>query len=98
MDIFGVGGWEIVAIRLVMLVVAGPKRMIQWAYILGTYVAKLRVMWAETMSMVQKELDAAGVDVQLPKEPPTRQDWNKMASKALEPFTAPMESALKDVD
>ena len=35
MDILGIGGGELVLIVLVMLVVAGPKRMIQWAYIAG---------------------------------------------------------------
>ena len=41
MDILGVGGWEIVAILLIMLIVAGPKRMISWSYTLGKYVSQL---------------------------------------------------------
>jgi Sec-independent protein translocase protein TatA len=98
MEIFGVGGWELIAILLIMLVVAGPKRMLQWAYIVGRYVAKFRAMWAETMTMIQKEFDAAGVDVKLPKEPPTRQSIRKMTGEALKPFTAPIEAAKAEVD
>ena len=63
MEIFGVGGAELAAILIIMLIVAGPKRMIQWAYVLGQYMAKARAMWAETMTYVQKELNDAGMDV-----------------------------------
>ena len=98
MNILGIGGWEFVAILLIALIVAGPKRMIHWAYIMGRYVGKLRIMWAETMAMVQKEIDEAGVDIQLPKEPPTRQSINTMAAKAFEPFTKPLQETVAEVE
>lgn len=98
MNILGIGGWEFVAILLIMLVVAGPKRMMRWAYILGTYMAKLRLMWAETMALVQKEFDQAGVDIQLPKEPPTRRSINEAAQKAFKPFTDPLQQTLAEVE
>ncbi len=94
MDILGVGGWELVAILLIMLVVAGPKRMIQWSYTLGKYVAQLRKMWAETAQMLQKEFDEAGVDVQVPKNIPTRGDINREISRALTPVTKPFQESL----
>ncbi len=59
--IFGVGPGELVVILIIMLVVAGPKRMIAWAYMLGKYTAQLRAMFQETMNAFQKEIDAAGV-------------------------------------
>lgn len=96
MEILGIGGWEFFAIFIIMLVVAGPKRMIQWAYILGTYVAKLKVMWAETAAMLQKEFDAAGVDVKVPTDPPTRQTLNKTIKSAIEPVTRPVQEALDE--
>ena len=80
MEIFGIGGAELVAILIIMLVVAGPKRMIQWAYILGQYTAKVRAMWAETMTYVQKEFDEAGLNVQLPKDVPTRGSFTREIS------------------
>lgn len=52
MDILGIGGWELVAIIIIMLVVAGPKRMIQWSYTAGKYVAIMRKMWAETAKQI----------------------------------------------
>jgi Sec-independent protein translocase protein TatA len=97
MDIFGIGGWELVAILLIMLVVAGPKRMIHWAYILGTYVAKMRTMWSEAVGVLQKEFDEAGVDIKLPKEPPTRGQWTRMASDALKPVSEPLKAVQNEV-
>ena|SRR5258705_869801 len=100
MEILGVGGAELVAILIIMLVVAGPKRMIQWAYILGKYTAKVRAMWAESMSYLQKEFDAAGLDVELPKEPPTRGSFNRQLTqqveKAFSPITKPVKEALDE--
>lgn len=102
MDILGVGGWEIVAILLIMLIVAGPKRMISWSYTLGKYVSQLRRMWADTAQMLQKEFDDAGVDVQVPKDIPTRGDLNREIGRALTPVTKPfqetMNAAKKEVD
>src|SRR5664279_976438 len=94
MDILGVGGWELVAIVLIMLIVAGPKRMIQWSYTLGTYVSKLRKMWAEAAVMIQKEFDEAGVDVKVPKDIPTRADLNREIGRALTPITKPFQETM----
>jgi Sec-independent protein translocase protein TatA len=94
MDILGVGGWELVAILLIMLIVAGPKRMISWSYTLGKYVSQLRRMWADTAQMLQKELDDAGVDVQVPKDIPTRGDLNRELGRALTPVTKPFQETM----
>lgn len=94
MDILGVGGWELVAILLIMLVVAGPKRMIAWSYTLGTYVAKLRKMWAETAKMLQKEFDEAGVDVKVPTDIPTRATLNQEITRAFAPVAKPIQETL----
>lgn len=94
MDILGIGGWELVAIFIIMLVVAGPRRMIQWSYTLGKYVAQLRKMWAETAQMLQKEFDEAGVDVKVPKDIPTRGDINREIGRALTPVTKPIQETL----
>lgn len=102
MNIFGVGGAELVAILVIMLVFAGPKRMIHWSYVLGQYVAKFRVIWSQTVDLVQKEFDEAGVDIKLPKEPPTRQNLNRSLSEAVKPMTKPLQESIdevkKDVD
>ncbi len=96
MEILGIGGAELVAILIIMLVVAGPKRMIQWAYVLGQYTAKARAMWAETMTYVQKELNEAGMDVELPKEIPTRGSLNKEISKQVNKAVAPISKPLQE--
>lgn len=98
MEILGIGGAELVAILIIMLIVAGPKRMIQWAYVLGQYTAKARAMWAETMNYVQKELNEAGMDVELPKDIPTRGSLNreisKQVNKAVAPISKPLQSTI----
>jgi len=100
MEIFGVGGAEMVAILVIMLVVAGPKRMVQWAYVLGQYVSKARVMWDEVMAGVQKEIDDAGLDVQLPKAMPTNINLNNLTnpmSSVWANITAPVQEVMNDV-
>lgn len=76
--------------------------MIHWSYIMGQYLAKFRVMWSQTVDLVQKEFDEAGVDIKLPKEPPTRQNINKTISDALQPISKPLQESIdevkKDVD
>jgi sec-independent protein translocase protein TatB len=98
MNIFGVGGMELALILLIMLIVAGPKRMIRWAYVVGTYTAKFRKMWEETVDYIQKEVDEAGLDIQVPREVPTRATLNREISKVLAPVAAPVQEALDDVN
>ena len=91
MNIFGIGGAELVLIIIIMLVVAGPQRMIRWMYILGRYVSKLQRMWAEAAAVLQKEFDAAGVDVEVPKQIPTRSDLQRQVRSAMNPVAQPLE-------
>lgn len=97
MNILGVGAAELVAVLLIMLVFAGPKRMIHWSYVLGQHVAKFRKIWSETVDLVQKEFDEAGVDIKLPKEPPTRKSLNRTVSDAVKPMTQPLQDSLDEV-
>lgn len=95
MNFFGIGGTELVLIVLIMLIVAGPKRMIQWAYVLGVWVGKARLMWQQAVEVLQKEMDEAGVNVQLPKEPPTRQSLQRMVNDAVKPYTQELEATYR---
>lgn len=98
MNIFGVGGMELLIILILMLIVAGPKRMIRWAYVMGQYVAKFRRMWAETVDVLQHEFDDAGVDIKIPRELPTRGSLNKEAAKMLGTVTNPVKETLDQVN
>ncbi len=60
---------ELLIVFVVMLLVAGPKRMITWAYLIGKYTAHLRALYQETITTVQKELQAAGFDEQIRQSP-----------------------------
>ena len=100
MEFLGVGMSELIVILLLMLVIGGPKRMLQWAYTAGQYVAKLRGMWGEVMAQVQTELDEAGVKVQVPRDIPTRATINRTVqrhvSQAMAPVTVPLQQTLND--
>ncbi len=97
MNIFGVGGAELVLIIVIMLIVAGPKRMIRWAYVIGQYVGKFRVLWEQMVDVLQDEVDAAGLDVKIPKEIPTRATIAKTASDIIKPYAETLESAADEV-
>lgn len=79
MNIFGLGGWELLLVVMIMVIVAGPKRMIRWSYVLGQYTAKLQRMWRDTAVILQREFDDAGLDVKVPSTPPTRQSLQQSA-------------------
>ncbi|MCE2489965.1 MAG: hypothetical protein J4G17_08325 [Anaerolineae bacterium] len=98
MNVLGVGGSELLIVLLIMLVIAGPKRMIHWSYVLGQHMAKFRRMWSETVDIVQQEFDEAGVGIQLPKDVPTRGSLQKQAGKVVGGVTAPVQETLKEVN
>ncbi len=97
MNILGVGAPELVLLLLIALIVAGPQRMIRWAYYLGQWTAKLRTIWADLMVVVQREIDEAGLDVKVPREIPTRRTLNRMIEDAIKPVTRPVEDVMKEV-
>lgn len=98
MNVLGVGGSELLIVLVIMLVIAGPKRMIHWSYVLGQHLSRFRRMWSETVDIVQKEFDEAGVGIQLPKDVPTRGSLNKQAGKLMSGVTAPMKETLDEVN
>lgn len=97
MEILGIGGLELVMIIAIMLVVAGPKRMIQWSYTAGRYLSQLRRMWGETAQMLQKEFDQAGIDVKVPEKMPTRASIRGDINRALSPVTKPIQDQMDAV-
>lgn len=97
MNIFGVGEVELVLVLLIALIVAGPKRMIQWMYTLGRWTAHLRRMWGEAVVTIQHEIDEAGLDIEVPKEPPTRGTLRKMTYDAIRPLAEPVKEVVDEV-
>jgi Sec-independent protein translocase protein TatA len=94
MEIFGIGMGELVLIFIIMLLVAGPKRMIRWSFLLGQYVGKAQKMWAEVAKSLQKELDDAGAGVKVPTSIPTRNTIQRDLARSLEGFAKPISEPL----
>lgn len=96
MDILGIGGLELVTILLITVVIAGPKRMIHWSYLLGQYLGKLRALWRSMAEQIQAELDESGVEVNMPKQFPTRatlsHELNRLMTKPAT-YVAPRSTA-----
>lgn len=97
MNIFGIGTAELILIILIMLVVAGPKRMVRWAYYLGQFMGKLRRMWVDVAKVIQKEVDEAGIDMKIPKELPTRQNLGKYINELAKPYAKELEASMQDI-
>jgi Sec-independent protein translocase protein TatA len=96
MSLFGVGIMELVLVVMIALIVAGPKRMIQWAYLTGRFIAQAQHTWSKAISAMQKEFDDAGVDLHLPKDPMNPQEMRRFKEEALKPIREPMEQAIRD--
>jgi Sec-independent protein translocase protein TatA len=79
MNILGVGPAELVLIFIIMLMVAGPKRMIRWSYLIGRYLTQFRSMFQDAWVAVQREIQAEAGDAlkDLPKLP-TSTKFNPM--------------------
>ena len=97
MNIFGIGGAELVIILVIMLIVAGPQRMIRWAYILGQYTSKLQKLWQEAATVLQKEFDEAGVDLEVPKKIPTKGEIRRQVQSAANPLMRPLDEVKKEI-
>ncbi len=98
MNILGIGTWELIAIFIIMLLVAGPERMIRWAYYIGRFAGQARRWWAQTMDVFQQEFNKAGIDVELPKSIPNRRNLSKRMGKELTKLTGPIREPLDEID
>lgn len=97
MELFGIGGLEFLLVIMIAMVVAGPKRVVQWAYLVGKFFARMRHIWSEMMLVIQQEMKDAGMDVELPKTPPTRQSINQATRNLLKPYVKDLDDASKDL-
>lgn len=95
-DFLGIGVPELILILILMLIVAGPKRMLAWSYQLGRWMAMLRRMWSQTAAMLQREFDEAGVDVRVPRDLPTRSEIQREVARVVDKYGAPVQEPLKD--
>ncbi|MDX2077475.1 MAG: hypothetical protein SFZ02_13680 [bacterium] len=98
MELFGIGGLEFLLVLVIAMVVAGPKRVVQWAYLVGKFFARVRHIWSEMMTVIQQEMKDAGVDVEIPKTPPTRQNISQATRNLLKPYTQELDEASKELE
>lgn len=104
MNILGVGPTELIIVFLLMLMVAGPKRMARWAYVLGVYMGKFRDMWQEASTMIKKELAEAGIEPEVvdmvgkAANPRSRQQMiTGQLDRLVSDMKKPVEESLKPV-
>lgn len=56
MEFLNIGGWELVLILLIAIVVLGPKQTVQLAQQAGRFLARLRRDWNEVRRDVIREI------------------------------------------
>jgi Sec-independent protein translocase protein TatA len=96
-NILGIGGTELLLIVVVMLIFAGPKRMVQWAYVLGRYVAIARRMWQEAIAGLQNELKSTGIDVDVSRATSPRAMVQQFVSDMTCPISKPIEDTTAEL-
>ena len=97
MNFLGVGGSELLLILIITMIVAGPRRMIAWSYQLGRWLSRAQKLWAESARVLQREFDEAGVEVEVPRQLPTRRTLNRELRKAVESAAAPIREPLQEL-
>jgi sec-independent protein translocase protein TatA len=76
MDFLGFGGWEILLIVIVALLVFGPGKMIQIARSLGKMVYNFKKIASEMTNQLTKELDEQKKLDELKKDEATNPENN----------------------
>ena len=97
MNIFNIGGMELLLIITIALIVAGPKRIAVWAYQMGVWAAKLQDLWSEFAKVLQQEMDEAGINVQIPNKPPTRDQLTRSVQEFGREISKAAEESVSDV-
>ena len=52
----GIGGWELLLIAVIAILVLGPERMIDYAFRAGRFVRKMSVYWQEGAAAFRAEV------------------------------------------
>ncbi len=60
MNIFGVGGWELLFVVLIAMIVLGPERVAKHMFTLGRWTRKMMVVYNQARAALRDEL--AGID------------------------------------
>ncbi len=95
MNVFGIGGLELVMVLLVALLVVGPTRLVQGARTARKYMTELRRQRDELTQMVEEAVDLEGIRSQLDEDGVF--DEVRDLSSELESFKTEARSATIDV-
>ena len=76
MDFLGIGGWEILLILVIALVVLGPGRIVEFGRTLGKIVRTLKKATFDLTTVVSKELEE-----QEKERPPQQHKDNQPSGK-----------------
>ena len=67
MDFLGIGGWEVLLIFIITLIIWGPGRLVEIGRTLGKMMRALRKVTSDLTAQVSKEIE------EQEKEPPPQQ-------------------------
>jgi Tat protein translocase TatB subunit len=92
MDFFGIGGWELVLIFVVILIVVGPGKLPEIARTIGKTIRAVRKASADITTAVSHELDIAEQETK--SHLPSKE--NQTAVVKATPATSPPEETARD--
>ena len=102
MNLFGIGTAEFITLFIIMLLVAGPQRMLRWSYDLGRHMRKFKKLWDDTITSIQHEGEQLELDVDMPRLPSSQvinaihQDLASLAREVQAPSTPPTHPKHED--
>jgi Sec-independent protein translocase protein TatA len=97
-ELFGIGFWELVAILLLALIVAGPQRMILWSRQFGRFMGRAMIEYRKAADQLQREVDQMGLDVQIPRTPPTKQELGRTLTQVANKLAAPINEPVREIE
>jgi len=57
MDFFGIGGWELILVGVLAILVFGPERMTRYAFQAGRWMRKFSIIWQDSLSTLREQLN-----------------------------------------
>ena len=77
----GIGGWELVLVAVIVMVVLGPERMIKHAFQVGLWARQFSRYWKEGTSAFRQELRNLESEAQISEDLPNLDEIKNLASE-----------------
>ena len=77
----GIGGWELVLVAIIVMVVMGPERMVKHAFQLGRWARQVSSYWKEGTSAFREQLRELETEAQVATDLPKLDEIKDLAEE-----------------